>query len=240
VKDGFHNAIVITWVLTGLCLLIFGILYLLSLAGIDWSDKYFFLVFSFPLFLFCIFLLPLLYSMRNKYKTDLGSFRDGKFLVHWLYEPDEWGRFNWGEWRKARKRSIIIPIGFILAFFVLGIVSGRLSEDEMRIVAPWIIAFGLGISVLMLVYTYVLYRRSTTCPQETYIGFDGVSFGGYYTSWKVVGSRLGRVRVVSGDPSVLEFEIMVWGRYGSTPRPLRIPVPRGHEREGEELVKKFL
>lgn len=177
--------------------------------------------------------------MRSKYEAALSRFRQGEHLAHWLYEKDEWVRFNSQEWQRSRKKAVIIPAGLLAAFYVIGFLAGGLSKEDAEAIAAWAIFFAAAISLAMLAYVYLLYQRSVTCPREVVIGIDGVSFGGYYATWKIAGSRLGKVQFIAGDPSLLEFEILAWGRYGSRPAPVRVPVPRGHEAEAEDIVKKL-
>jgi hypothetical protein len=47
------------------------------------------------------------------------------------------------------------------------------------------------------------------------------------------------VKLIPGTIPLLEFDIRVWGRYGSSSRPLRIPVPPEYEKEANEVIVKL-
>jgi hypothetical protein len=63
------------------------------------------------------------------------------------------------------------------------------------------------ISVLMLTYTYALYKRSKTSPQKVFIGKGGVLYSGYYTTWNMIGSRLDKVKVLKKKSTILNLPL---------------------------------
>ena len=46
--------------------------------------------------------------------------------------------------------------------------------------------------------------------------------------------------LIPGAIPILEFDMRGWGRYGSSSRPLRVPVPKDRENEAEEVITKLL
>ena len=237
-KDGFDIAIKVTWALIGLCLVAFIIMFNKFLINNEWIDDWF-LVFSIPLFIFCVIFIAILYNLRSVYKQEQDEIKHGIHLMHWIYEENEWSRFNKSEWIRTRKRAIFIPLGCIGVFLFIGVLDTEFRQEVLPIAAPWIVGFFISLSLLLLFYTHSLYKRTLNCPREVYIGLHGISYGGFYTTWSGVGTKLGKVKLIPGDTSVLEFEIKVWGRYGYNSRPLRILVPKELEKEAEEVITKL-
>jgi hypothetical protein len=203
------------------------------------SDDWMFLIFSFPLIIFCVIFLAMLYSLRRAYDKGKSEIDKGDYFMHWTYGEEEWNYVNKMEWDRTWKRAIFIPLGCIGFFFFIGMLDTEFGEEVLPLAAPWIVGFFASLSILLLFYGYSLYRRTFACPREVYISPNGISYGGFYTTWNCVGTKLGKVKIIPGDVSVLEFEIMVWGKYGYNMRPMRIAIPRVHENEAEEVITKL-
>jgi hypothetical protein len=186
-----------------------------------------------------VIFLAILYNLRSTYKQGQDEIKHGPHLVHWTYEEDEWSDFNKLEWIRTRKRAILIPLGCIGFFLFIGILDTEFRQEALPIAAPWIVGFFVLLSILLLFYGHFLYKRTLNCPHEVYIGSHGISYGGFYTTWSGVGTKLGRVKLIPGDILILEFEIKTWGRYGYNSRLLRLLVPKGHEKEAEEVITKL-
>jgi len=148
-------------------------------------------------------------------------------------------RFNLAEWKRSRKLTIILPLGVILVLFLIAEMDSEFSAENITLVAPFIVGFFGALGAILFFYTYAMYRRSKICSREVIIGPHGLLYGGFYNTWEAIGTRLGGVKLISGDVPMLEFDIQVWGRYGSNSRPLRIPVPQGREQEAEEIIAKL-
>ncbi|MBI5464733.1 MAG: hypothetical protein HY966_07275, partial [Ignavibacteriales bacterium] len=85
-ETNYARAIRITWIITGLCLIAFLTMWLMSNFGIDWRKDWFFLVFSIPMFLLCIITLPVLYQYRGKQISGMKDIAAGKELARWTYD----------------------------------------------------------------------------------------------------------------------------------------------------------
>jgi hypothetical protein len=238
-KNNFRPALITTWVLICLCLLVFAAMIIMSMLDIDWTSDWFYLVFSIPVFIILLLFLLLMYANKGTFEKELQTFDKGTYIAHWIYGEEEWSRFNRGEWVKGRRRAILYPLGVVIILFLIFFIAPDFTMDEIVLVAPWLIGFGVVLIVLILGYIYQSYKRTLDCPREVYIGEGGILYGGYYNSWSIVGSRLAEVKFKQEDVPVLEFVIMVWARYGSRPMPLRIPVPYGREQEAKEIIKIF-
>ena len=181
----------------------------------------------------------MVYSIRRAYDKGKSEIGRGEYFVHWTYVEDEWNYVNKLEWERTRKRAILIPLGCAGFFFFIGLVDEEFRDEVLPLAGPWIFGFFITLSVLLLFYGYSLYKRTFNCPREVYIDPNGISYGGYYTTWNCVGTKLGNVKIIPGDVSVIEFSIMVWGRYGYNTRPMRLVIPRGHENEAVEVISKL-
>ena len=238
-KRGFRRVIIVTWIILGLCLVSFLAMYILSMMNIDWTDKAFFLVFSFPVFIFGSLFLLMMYSSRSTYSKDANELLKGEYIVHWKYDEDEWIRFTTNEWKRLRKRSITVPTIFAVMFILIGLGSDLTSFIDGGTMVIGILLFMAMVSALGLGYNHKVYRRNLLSQRVVYIGKKGVYIYDQFTSWEVSGARLGKVQLSPKDPSVLEFEIPTVGRYGSQANVLRVPVPRGCEGEASQVVQTF-
>jgi hypothetical protein len=238
-KNGFDIAFKITWSIVGLCLIAFAIMLYQYLFVENVTADWDYLVFAVPLFIFCIVFIAILYSTRKTYETGQKEIQQGNYLTHWTYEEEEWSLFNKKEWKRSRNRAIYIPFGCWAFFMFLSLGDDEFRQDVLPIAGPWITCFFVLLSILLLFYTRFLYKRTLTCPREVKIGLHGISYGGYYTMWSGTGTKLGNIKIIQGDPSLIDFEVKNWGRYGYNSRHMKIMIPRGREKEAEEVITKL-
>ena len=118
-------------------------------------------------------------------------------------------------------------------------LDSKFTSEGLVIAAPFVTVFFAGISAALFYYSYALYRRTKNCPREVVVGSDGFLYGGYYTSWNVIGTYLAGAKLIPGNIPAIEFDIQVWGKYGYSSRPLRIPVPAGYENEAAKVVSEL-
>lgn len=235
----FRTAIRVTWALVGICIVAFLTMFMLPKFGIDWREQFFWLFFSIPLFLFCLILQPLLYYYRKKYLRGARELLDGKFLVHWHYQQNEWNRFAESEWRRTKKKAMWMPLGITFGLIVLGYLLKGWTIDDFKVILPWIIALAVLGALLTYFYGLSNYKKSLKKVGEVYIGKTSVYFIDTFYTWDVFGARLGKVELLAEDPAILQFEILYAGRYGSRPVDVRVPVPRAHAKEAADIAAKF-
>jgi ABC-type multidrug transport system fused ATPase/permease subunit len=226
----------ITWALIAACCA--SILWLIKVYLLDnsQSSEWFFLVYTIPLLISSMVFLMLLYNLKRAFAEGKTEIEEGKLLARWRYSEEEWKKFNAEEWEKSRKRSIFIPFGILALFFLIGWLDAEFSEGEFSVALPFIVLFLASLSAALFFYSYALYKRTFSCPREVVIGPGGFFYGGFYNTWEAFGTRLAGVTLIPGDIPIMEFDIKVIGKSGSNSQPLRIPVPRGREREAESII----
>src|SRR5262249_11132541 len=86
----------------------------------------------------------------------------------------------------------------------------EIKEDDvlaMAIVCPMLIGFAIFAFWLVRSFGRASYRRARARVGETYIGPSGIYFNGYYHTWDSFGIGLQGIRVVVGQPTVVEVYI---------------------------------
>ncbi len=238
-EKSFRTAIRVTWILTAVCLLATGAMFVLPKFGIDWREHFSWLFFSAPVLFFCFFLLPLLYYYRKRYLTGEKELLQGEQLARWHYHPDEWKKFAETEWLRTRKQAMWTPAGVVVGVVVLGYLFKGWGADEFSVVLPWILAIAVVVALLMYSYGLRNYKKSVKKVGEVFIGKSGLYFNDAYYTWNVVGTKLGKVELLEGDPRILQFEILYASKTGPRPSEIRVPVPRAHEQEAEKIIQKL-
>lgn len=227
------------WIAFGICVIAFLAMWIMSLMGIDWRQNYYYLAFSFPLFLFVILFLPIMYVTGKKYKKGEDRLAAGSYLAHWQFQEQDWNRFIAIEWRRQKRKAFTTPFGFIALFIIMGLLAKGISADDLGWIVLIAFAIGVLISALILIVGRSTHRKLSKGPREVFIAPTGVSIAGRYAPWDVVGTRLGGVKHVAGDPAMLEFEYVSWGRGGSRTTTLRVPIPLGRDQEAQSIVSKL-
>jgi hypothetical protein len=238
-KNNFSLAIRITWGVILLSAIALAMTIKIYLMDDDRSGSWFFLVYSIPLLMSSFILIMFLYNLKRAYIMGEKEIEQGKRLVCWQYPEEEWERFNLEEWKKTRKKSILIPLGVIVLFYLIFWADSDISADDRAVIMTFIGGFLGALGAILFYYTHAMYRRSRICPREVIIGPHGLLYGGFFNTWEAIGTRLGGVKLIPGDIPIMEFDVRVWARYGSNSQKLRIPVPRGHEGEAEDVIRKL-
>jgi hypothetical protein len=53
-----------------------------------------------------------------------------------------------------------------------------------------------------------------------------------------MGAKLGKMKIIMVNPSLLDFEVMRWERCGNTSRHLRIVISKDHEMDTDEVTAR--
>ncbi len=238
-EKSFRIWLQVVWVLTILSVLAILWVVILAYEGFDWRSYFALLLFSVPMLFFSAILLPTLYYYRKKYTKGVDELMSGKYLAHWTYEPDEWNRFAEGEWNRTREKALWTPFGIAGGVIFLGYLFKGWGIDDFKIVLPWILGLSILIAIFMYYFGLRTYNKGKENVGEVFIGDRAVQFNGNYCSWDYFGAKLGKVELIKADPPVLQFEIRQIGRYGTRSSEVRVPVPRKHAKEAENIVLKF-
>jgi hypothetical protein len=235
----FSKWIRVTWGIIAICLLAFLAMFILPRMGIDWRVDHFYLFFSIPVSAFCGFLLLLLYYYQHTYAKGAQELLAGKYLVHWKYDKEEWTRFIANEWKRNKRRAIWVPLSSVAGVVVLGSILYGLTEYEFKQFMPWIL--GLAAFSVALIYGVGLnnYNKSRKKIGELYVGETSLYFNEMYFMWDTFSTSLGGVRVLAGNPKILEFEILQISKTGYRSFEIRVPIPHAHEKDAVDLIKKL-
>ncbi|CAN5707406.1 hypothetical protein BH23GEM3_BH23GEM3_08730 [soil metagenome] len=186
----------------------------------------------------CLLLVAGIFWFQGR-KADkhLAAFRNGSYLAHWTYTPEESQRFFDSERERARKEGRWYVLGFALGG---GLAVGPLLLEQLGLIAlPLFAMIGaiVGRGILAAV------RRSEDTREarrkdvyEAFIGPESACCGGRFFTWTGFGTRLDAVEFVPGDPNALQVTSSVQSKGGRTPYNFRIPVPAGREEEARRVM----
>ena len=234
----YDKAIRTSWLIVIVGLLIVVAAVVLRKFGIVWWMESFELSFLLAFILLALVCLPMFYYMRKKAAAGVHEItEEGKFWLHWTYDPLTWEKYSEAEWKLAKRNATTLPLGGAVVIVVIEFIAG-MSTGE--VISDWWIPAGIAVLVGLGAYLsgFASYKKNLKAISETYVGPSGILFRGGFMTWKMFGARLGTVKVEPGDPSILEVDIVYAGR-GSRTLEVRLPIPPGEEQRAEEVVAKL-
>jgi hypothetical protein len=167
-------------------------------------------------------------------------------LAHWTYDPEEAQRHALEEFEDNRRTNRNLFLVVAVMFVVVGAIvfSGPLLQGEDL---GLLLALYFGLVPLLGLVAWatprLAYRRALQAGADVYIGQDGVYVRGALHTWKQPFSRLKRVRLeLDRVQPALQFDIRYLTRLGLLhyeTRTVQVPVPRGQERQAEEVARFF-
>jgi hypothetical protein len=189
---------------------------------------------------------PVIIFTRRREAQEIDELHAGQnVLAHWLYSPDEWGRYIKHEIARARKLFLIIfiPIMVIMLASTLPTLlkgsahRGNLAFLSLAVLTP----VGFLAFVLWAILYSPIHAARKRGQGDVYISHGGVLLNDRYYSWRVFGSS-GPPNVsyeANDDPPVIEFKWIVGAGRGAQSRSVRVPIPRAHEEEAKSLLAHF-
>ncbi|HTP80889.1 MAG TPA: hypothetical protein VMM57_10880 [Bacteroidota bacterium] len=234
----YDKIIRITWLvpIVGSVLLVLAAV--LWKFGIVWEMESLVLSFLSAFMLLAFICLPVFYYLKKKTGTGLHDIMaEGNYWVHWTYDPVTWEKYSQAEWVLAKKNALTLPLGIVVVVVIVEFISGIGMAGVLDV---WWIPVGIGALAGSGTYLSGLasFKKNLRDISEAYVGPSGILFRGGFMTWKMLGGRLGTVKVEKGDPSVLEVDMIFPGR-GSRTVEVRMPIPPGEEQRAEEVVAKL-
>jgi hypothetical protein len=166
--------------------------------------------------------------------------KSDNLLAHWTYAPDEWNKYAEKEYvtEKNVKRVLFYVIaGFALFFGVLFFIIDRESGKwvlVMMLVLIGIIAFTAWFT------SWYNYRQNKKYLGETYITSEAVYMNRQLHIWHGLGARLESVNLdKKREHQILELTYSAPTRTGLQDYTVRVPVPKGKEKEAHMVLEKF-
>jgi hypothetical protein len=180
------------------------------------------------------------FLFRARRRGRAALFDDGKILLRWSYEPEEWRAFVGEDFlreRRAKWQVYGIVAGFCVFFGVLFFVLDPHQGG------PWVLGVMLGLCVLLalviLVSTRAVQNQRLHARPEVRIGEDGLLLGNEFHQWKGWRARLEQCEVDTGHPPFLAFTYSTPARHGRQFNTVRVPIPRDHDDEAAGLLAHF-
>jgi len=236
-KSALNPVIRSGWIVLILCLCAFITIYFLEkYSGDHWLERFWWFILSVPIFIFDAVFLMTMYSSRDTYEKGKANLQAGNYLIKWTYQQPEWEHFLNIDWKRTKKRFVIVSLVIIILFMIIAFATEAIQINQF-----WHALFGATgfVGIIMyffMYYSYISYRRNFLGPREVIIGKTGISLGGVYTAWDTVGAELSDVRIIGGECLILQFLIGTRGKVGSQPIQINVPIPAGKEHEAEEIL----
>jgi MFS family permease len=166
--------------------------------------------------------------------------RSDNLLAHWTYTPDEWNNYAEKEYvteRKVKWGLFYVIAGLALFFGVLFLVIDRESGKWVFVAMLALI----GIIAFTAWFTaWYNYRQNKKYLGETYITRDAVYMNRQLHIWHGLGARLESVNLdKKRGQQILELTYSMPTRTGLQYYTVRVPVPRGKEREADRVLEKL-
>ncbi|MDT4956012.1 MAG: hypothetical protein QOJ02_4150 [Acidobacteriota bacterium] len=186
----------------------------------------------------------IIFTKRHEAKEIEEIHAGQNVFAHWLYAPDEWSRYIKHELARARKRFLIIfiPVTVIILASTLPTTlrgsqpGGKLA---LSLIVPLIPAGFLALVLWAILYSPILAARKRN-RGDVYISSRGVLLNDRYYSWKVFGSSGSPdVSYEAGEPPIVQFKWIVGAGRSTQSRSVRVPVPRAHEQETQQVLTHF-
>lgn len=157
-------------------------------------------------------------------------------IAHWTYDAARGARFAAAQLaRETGNRRLMLILVCVFAI-PTGLVFFALDPQKG---GPWVLGVMLLLCVGIWGLTRLLARGSAArakLPPETWIGPSAVWVGGLLHTWGSMGSRLETVTAVQEEQDLeLELVYSYPTRTGRQRDTIRVPVPAGHEAEGERV-----
>lgn len=166
--------------------------------------------------------------------------RSDNLLAHWTYTPDEWNKYAEKEYvtEKNVKRVLFYVIaGFALFFGVLFFI---IDQESGKLVLFVMLALIVIIAFTAWFTAWYNYRQNKKYLGETYITSEAVYMNRQLHIWHGLGARLESVNLdKKREQQILELTYSAPTRTGVQDYTIRVPVPRGKEREAAKVLEKF-
>ncbi len=209
------------------------LVFLPSLIGMDMMDGGFALIFvSIALIMPAGITTAVLYMIRARTLQKILDKKD--LLAHWRYTREEWETYTEEERKREHHDKIslwYLVIG-ITAIVFIGFILIMPDKEAALISFVPIIATIILIRVLIFLTGRNTYCDNKKALGESYIGRAGVLVNKSFHSWNVLsGIESARVR---GD--FLEIRYWSWARQGRNLFTVRVPIPKGKEKEAGRVA----
>jgi hypothetical protein len=188
---------------------------------------------------------PILTITKRREAREIEEIRAGRnVLAHWTYAPDEWSQYIRQEIVRARKYfySLVVAITVIVLAVTLSMPSKSSLDGDISALSFSAALILIGVVAFLLwvgLYAPILAARKRG-QGDVYISPRGVLLNDRYYSWAgLYASGSPKVSFVAGDPPIIQFDWTIGGRRDKNVREVRLPVPRGHEQEVQDLLTYF-
>lgn len=192
----------------------------------------------------CGIVAPTLWFSGRKQMTEMAALFAGQdLLMHWNFDADEWQRYTENEYARGMKQARTVAMWSFAVPFVLIMVVQLFAGGFSLLMTGLALAFGAGAALLFGGSLYLMAKSADAANRagvgEVFIGANCIYSGRRFRSWAGKYAELQKVAFEPGDPSVIQFDIKYGTEGNSTQEEVRVPVPRGHESEAEQLVQSY-
>ncbi|MGB9006314.1 MAG: hypothetical protein WCB96_11380 [Candidatus Aminicenantales bacterium] len=163
----------------------------------------------------------------------------GAVLVHWTYSESLWQDYTEKDYRadKRNKMTLFYIISAFAVFF--GLLFFLLDREAGFIVL--LIMIGLIILIRLTAYLSIQYtfRQNRRAKGEATITPTAVLLNKQLHTWGALGSTLGEVKFLPGQPPLIEFSYSAPSGRALASYSVRVPVPPGQEDKARGVIEYF-
>jgi len=209
-----------------------------ELVGIDGFDGGFAISFVSFFIAICAAIVGVMF-LGFAYKLDK-ILRGEGLLAHWTYESDYWLEYTlkeYAEEKSEKKGLFLIVTGFALFF---GLLFWVLDPEAGFIVFLIMLALIGLVAFAWQFSAWYNYKQNLRGVKEAYITKDAVYMNQRLYTWDTVFTCFEEVSQKDNHGlSLLVFKFTSATRAGPQTHTIRVPIPRGREKEAKEIVEEI-
>lgn len=180
--------------------------------------------------------------MYRKRANALTKILNGQELItYWKYGKEEWLKYAEDEYARDKSdKNIIFIILIIISAVVMSVFFVAAKDKHAAlIVAMVLIGIIIFIKILVLITTKARYIHNKNNIGDVYIGKIGVYLNKRLHTWGVFLSWF-EGAVYNKKTKCIEITYSIFARQGKDYNTVRVPVPKGKEKEAEKVLKDLI
>ena len=175
-------------------------------------------------------------SIERKAEAAISDSTYHEVIAHWTFTPQEWKKFLILE-KQRRKSSTLIEGSLIVVLGTPFLMWVRLAT----LGTAFIISVVIAIVISFFRYLLTMSSLGSILPvNEVAITDQTVMINGKLNPYRSENFWLDKIRILDGDPDVLEITYAWNTRKGKTFDELRVPIPPGKKEEARVTIQKIL
>lgn len=163
---------------------------------------------------------------------------NGRMLIEWTYESDQWKEFSAEEFRQRRLATMSVMVVLLLTGPAAALAGlGGISINDGMVLGTILGVSGYGV---MNMYARGVLRRSGLPPFEAFIAAEGAFVNGVFIDWSSSRTKLVSILLTgSGKKKAVLLRYSVLTLRGRREKEITIPVPSGEEQTAANAITEI-